>query len=188
MTLRQRPAIERVFRPAVRFFYLRILHVDDSSARIAMGFAAGLFAAFTPFLGFHMLLALGLAALLRGNKALAVLFVWVSNPLTQLPISAATYFIGRLLMGYWGASSWQDIKVAADLLSELFSFDNMRTCLHSLEFWKKLGVVFSDIGLEMTIGGLALGLIFGVLGYYVTYTLVRRHRIKAGRRRHRHLI
>ncbi len=188
MRLRQRSWVEQFFRPVVRFFTFRILHVDDTTSRIAMGVAVGLFTAFTPFLGFHMLIGLGLAALLRGNKAMAVLFVWVSNPLTQLPVSAAAYFTGRLLMGYWGQSSWQDLKVAAYLLSELFSFHNMRTCLHSPEFWKNMGEVFSKIGIEMTVGGFVLGLISGVLGYFVTFTLVRRHRIKAGRRRHRHLI
>jgi hypothetical protein len=186
MKLRSRTFLQRLFRPAVIFIKFRILHVDDTSQRIARGVALGLWIAFTPLMGFHMILALAAAALLRANKALAMLFVWLSNPFTILPIYGSCYMVGRFIIGQSDSSSVGPEQIG-ELLGGLFSFHNMLSCLYSAKFWKELAVVFGKIGLEVTIGGFVLGTLAAAIGYFTTYWIVSTHRAKSGRRRFRHL-
>ena len=186
MKLRNKTFFWKLFRPAVGFVKFRILHVDDTPQRIALGVAVGLWIGFTPFLGLHMILALAIAALLRANKALAVLFVWVSNPFTLLPIYGPAYLTGRFLMGRFHPSHLQPGQVG-DLLGKIFSLNNMLTRLTTPAFWKEVAVVFGKIGMELTLGGFVLGTLFAIVGYFVTYWIVTNHRAKSGRRRFRQL-
>jgi uncharacterized protein (DUF2062 family) len=175
-----------LFRPTVRFLKFRILHVDDTSERIARGVALGLWIAFTPLMGFHMILALAAAALLGANKALAMMFVWLSNPFTILPIYGLCYMVGRFFIGHSGGASVESEQIG-ELLGNLFSFHNMLTCLYSSTFWKELAIVFGKIGLEVTLGGFILGTPAAIIGYFATYRIMTTHRAKSSRRRFRHL-
>jgi uncharacterized protein (DUF2062 family) len=186
VTLRSRTLMQRILRPFTKFIKFRILHVDDTPQRIARGVAVGLWVAFTPLLGFHMIIALMLAALFRANKALAVLLVWLSNPMTLIPIYLPAYLTGRFFVGWLHASASTKPEDVVRMLSNLFSFHNMLTCLHTASFWKELAVVFGKIGLEITVGGCVIGTILAVSGYYASLYLVRHHRMKTGRRRFRH--
>jgi len=184
--LRSRTFLQQLLRPAVRFVKFRILHVDDTPERIARGVAIGLAVAFSPFLGFHMIIALTIAALLKANKVLAVAMVWLSNPLTLLPVYLPAYMVGRSLVGWVHPASKIDPAQVDDLLASIFSFSAFITRLHTAEFWKDVGVVFGKIGLEVTVGGLVLGAMAAAAGYYLTYHLVVNYRAKKGRRRFRH--
>ncbi|MEN6307963.1 MAG: DUF2062 domain-containing protein [Anaerohalosphaeraceae bacterium] len=164
----------------------RILHVDDTPERIARGVAVGLLVAFSPWMGFHMIIAVTLAALCRGNKALAALMVWLSNPFTVLPVYGPCYMVGRFIVGLFRpAAVSMDLSQIADMLGGLFTFSKMLTCLHSAEFWKDIAVVFGKIGLEITIGGFVIGSLAAASGYFMTYSLVLNYRAKKGRRRFR---
>jgi uncharacterized protein len=186
MKLRSRTFFQKLLRPAVIFIKFKILHVDDTSQRIARGVAVGLWIAFTPLVGFHMILALAVATLLRANKALAMMLVWLSNPFTLLPVYGSCYLVGRLLIGRLHHSSVQPGQVG-ELLGNLFSFSKMMTCLYSSEFWKDLVIVFGKIGLEVTVGGFVIGTLAAIIGYFTTRWLIITHRAKSGRRRFRHL-
>jgi uncharacterized protein (DUF2062 family) len=184
--LRQRPIIQRVLRPVVRFLKFRVLHIDDTPQRIARGMAVGLWVAFTPLMGFHMLIALGLSILFRANKALAVALVWISNPFTLIPVYVPTYLVGRFFVGRFNQEVMTDPRQVIEMLGHLFSFQKMITCLHSTAFWKELAVVFGRIGLEVSIGGFVVGSVLAALGYYSSLHLVRYYRAKKVRRRFRH--
>jgi uncharacterized protein (DUF2062 family) len=184
--LRSRTLVQRILRPFAGFIKFRLLHVDDTPQRIARGVAVGFWVAFTPLMGFHMIIALALSTLFRANKALAVLLVWLSNPMTLIPVYLPAYLIGRFFVGKFHPSSLTDPVQVADLLGNLFSFQKMLTCVYSASFWKELAMVFGKIGLEVTIGGFVLGTFFAVTGYYTSLYLVRYYRMKSGRRRFRH--
>lgn len=65
---------------------------------VAGGFGIGVFLAFQP-LPFQMVVAAFLAVLLRLNLPVAVLAVWISNPLTMAPLLFFNYRIGNWLLG-----------------------------------------------------------------------------------------
>jgi uncharacterized protein (DUF2062 family) len=183
--LRSRTFLQQLLRPAVRFVKFRILHVDDTPERIARGVAVGLVVAFSPFLGFHMIIALTMAALLKANKALAVAMVWLSNPLTLLPVYLPAYMVGRLLVGWVHPASRIEPAQVDDLLSSIFSLSAFITRAHTGAFWKEVGMVFGKIGLEVTVGGFVLGMLAATLGYIATYHLIVRYRAIKGWRRFR---
>jgi len=83
------------FRQILRF----ILHTDDTPPRAALAFALGVFIAWTPALGFHTAMALGLAFLFRLNRVAILAGTFVNNPWTIIPIYSASAFLGSLLLG-----------------------------------------------------------------------------------------
>ena len=69
ITKRQRQQVRNKVADFIKF---RILHVDDSPHRIALGTALGILVAYMPPFGFHMVLAALLAVILRANKFVAL--------------------------------------------------------------------------------------------------------------------
>lgn len=96
------PSVERLRGSAMfgvlghRLFDPELWHMTRRSLRIAAG--VGTFCALLP-MPFQMVLAAAGALLLRCNLPLAVALVWLTNPLTMLPVLYVTYFVGTLLLG-----------------------------------------------------------------------------------------
>ena len=65
----------------------------------AWGLAIGVFIGCLPIFGLQMLVSLGLASTMRGNKFLAMAGTWISNPVTNLPLFWLSYQLGTLLLG-----------------------------------------------------------------------------------------
>jgi hypothetical protein len=74
----------------------RLHRLPDSPHRIALGFACGALASFTPFFGFHIVLAVALGWAVRGNLLAAAFGTVVGNPVTFPFIAAAS-----LELGWW---------------------------------------------------------------------------------------
>lgn len=92
----------------------QILHLQESPQRTALAFALGVFIAFCPAYGFHMILV-GLFTWLFGLNFLALLAgALVNNPWTIIPILSATYWSGALLIGRTDTPSfnWHDLSFA----------------------------------------------------------------------------
>jgi uncharacterized protein (DUF2062 family) len=176
-------SIKTILGPAVRFVKFRVLHVDDSPHRIAMGVALGLFTAYLPPLMFHIILVLSLASILRANKFVALTFIWASNPFTFIPIYYPNYLLGRSIL------SWlrPEQRLAASEIAamfENFTFGKIVTGISTPQFWSQLGSLTVQVGLEMTIGGIIIGGAVAVASYFGTRTLVQWYRAKHP---HRHI-
>ncbi len=72
-----------------------IWHLTRRSS--AGGVATGLFCSFIP-LPIHMLVASALSILFRVNLPLAVIFTWITNPLTFAPIFLFCYKLGSWIL------------------------------------------------------------------------------------------
>jgi uncharacterized protein (DUF2062 family) len=72
---------------------------EEPPERVAAAIALGVGVGFSPFVGFHFVLALGLAFLFRLNRLDAVLGQFVGNPWTIPPVFAIGYRLGRALLG-----------------------------------------------------------------------------------------
>ena len=72
---------------------------EEPPERVAAAIALGVGVGFSPFLGFHFVLALGLAFLFRVNRLDAVLGQFAGNPWTIPPVFAIGYRLGRGLLG-----------------------------------------------------------------------------------------
>lgn len=71
-------------------------HLNRQS--VSAAFAVGLFVAWLP-IPMQMVVAAGLAALVRCNLPISVVLVWISNPLTLAPMLLFAYQIGAWFLG-----------------------------------------------------------------------------------------
>lgn len=163
-------------RPALRFIKFRILHIDDSPERIARGLALGVFIAFLPLMGIQMFLAWIAAILFKGNKLMAVLGAWVSNPATAIVIYYPCYRLGRWLIGFVSTQPNLDPRQMEELFEKTLSFYRFLTEIHSVEFWKEVSSALMKIGLETFIGGVILGFLAARLTHWLTYNAILHHR------------
>jgi uncharacterized protein (DUF2062 family) len=79
---------------------LRLMGREETIERVAAAIALGVGVGFSPFIGFHLILAVALATLFRLNRLDAVLGAFAGNPWTLPPVYAAGYRLGRILLGY----------------------------------------------------------------------------------------
>ncbi|WP_339950667.1 DUF2062 domain-containing protein [uncultured Albimonas sp.] len=82
-----------------RYLGKRMQRLPDSPHRIALGFACGVLASFTPFFGFHFVIAAALAFGLRANVLASATGTFVGNPLTFPFIATASFWMGRKITG-----------------------------------------------------------------------------------------
>lgn len=172
------------------FYYVRhrLRRLPDPPHRIARGIFAGIFVTFSPFFGMHFLLAALVALAMRGNVIAALLSTFVGNPLTFVPIGAISFQTGNFLLGrtFEGGhgeghgslggkfvGAWGDLK---------HNFMAMFT--DATSDWHNLYVFYDEVFFPYMVGGLIPGVIFGLVGYYVSLPVIqayqnrRRGRIK----------
>jgi uncharacterized protein (DUF2062 family) len=156
----------------------RILHIDDSPQRMARGIAAGFFVAYIPILGLHMLLALLLAQLIRANKALAVMAVWICNPFTFVLIYLPCYRLGHFLVPFFYDKPRIEPEQFQSLFEQTFSLIYVLQNLFEAHYWKQVWDILKAIGLETLIGGIVLGFIVAKIGYWFGYYFIIGYRTR----------
>jgi uncharacterized protein (DUF2062 family) len=77
----------------------RVQRLPDTPHRIAIGFACGVFASFTPFFTLHFVVAALCALAVRGNVLASALGTLVGNPLTFPLIAGSALTVGNWLVG-----------------------------------------------------------------------------------------
>jgi uncharacterized protein len=133
---------------------VRMRQLEGNPHNIALGMAVGIFVSITPIIPLQTVVAVTLAFVVRGSKSAAALGTWLSNPLTIPLVYYANYKLGCILLR---CQTTMD-TIAFDSFSQLM-----------------------DLGLEVTgamlVGSLAIGLVLGVVAYFVTFrvfTTIRR--------------
>jgi hypothetical protein len=115
-------------------------HLNRHSVARAM--AVGLFAAFLPIPA-QMLVAAALAVMVRGNMPIAVSLVWLTNPITMPAVFFCTYQAGAFLM---------DVP-ARHLPDELT--------------WEWISGELSTLWQPFLLGSVVVGLVLGILAYFL---------------------
>lgn len=134
----------RSWSRSTRYVVHRIRRLSATPHAVALGFAAGVFAACTPFIGMHMMMAALLAWIVGGSIGAAVLGTFVGNPLTYPIVWVGSYELGSLMLG--GGVDRPKI----DLSSGIFQTDQL---------W--------PIVKPMSLGALPIGLGLAALSYVV---------------------
>ncbi|MFH2092589.1 MAG: DUF2062 domain-containing protein [Pseudomonadota bacterium] len=150
-----------MFKKKIADYVENIKQLNGDPHYIALGMAIGVFAAITPTIPFHTVLALVLAILFKASKPAAILGVWVSNPLTVFFLYFACYKIGHLFFD----GSAQAVESIQQLFMQLAS---------NIEFFQKINFLARfvqnklDTFLIMIFGGIVLGLPSGLAAYIIT--------------------
>lgn len=126
----------------------------------------GVFVAFTPPVGLQMATALVLATAARSNRAAAVAAVWVTNPLTAIPVYAACY-----RAGVWILPGSEVIDIRSRLRGVVINDDG--DWLHISEQFRELLGLGMNVFWPMLTGGLVIGMVCGVAAYFLTLCAIR---------------
>jgi uncharacterized protein (DUF2062 family) len=132
----------------------QLFKIDDSPHKIALGFGLGVFLGIFP--GTGILAALFMAFILRLNRASALLGAILSNTWTSIIAFVLAAQIGSFLT----KTSWQDIYNSWQLLLSNFHWQNL------------FKASFLEILLPLLLGYLVIGLVAGILAYFVTLLLL----------------
>ena len=119
-----------------------------SSYAISAGFACGSMVSFTPLIGFHFVLAVIFAYLLRANYIAALIGTIVGNPISFPFIWGLIYKVGAFIVDK--------------------PEDNLRT---NINFEIIINQTY-DIFIPMLVGGAVLAIPIWVITYFITYSFV----------------
>lgn len=111
----------------------KLVTLEDSPQRIALGFAVGVFLAFSPLLGLHTVLGLLIAFAFGLNRMAVLVGVFVNNPWTLFPIYGLATYIGGLLVGFPSS-----VPIAALGFGAIFQSRFWLETAGAWEFWKPL--------------------------------------------------
>ncbi|MBK6808642.1 MAG: DUF2062 domain-containing protein [Sandaracinaceae bacterium] len=123
-----------------------ILGLDDSPQRIALGVFLGFVVAMTPTLGLQIVIYVALAALLRVNKVAGVPILFITNPVTAVPVYGFCWWLGNLVLhGGKGESSWEEVQ-ARLMAAESGNNESLWGQLLSADFWSRVGSAMAQLG------------------------------------------
>jgi uncharacterized protein (DUF2062 family) len=168
-----------------RYFEYKVLHIDDTPHKIALGLAIGLFVAWSPLIGLHIFLAIALSFLFRANKFSAFVSIWASNIFTFFIIYYPEYLLGRLILSIFLPGRTLSSRQVLDSLHNLLSPGHILECFYSSEYWKQFWHLTKSIGPELWIGSLILGSLVAVCSYFISIRIIKAHRAKNPHRRYR---
>ena len=153
------PPLVRRFWTQPRRIVRELLAVDDSPHAVAAGATVGMFIGLTPTVGLQMVLVALLSLAAKGklyfNRAAALLLVYITNPLTLVPIYWFNYQVGARLVGG---------QASRDQLAAALRYDDFGT------WWRTVQTLSVSIGRPLLVGSLLVATIASAL----TYPLVRR--------------
>lgn len=159
----------------------RVRRLPDTPEKIARGVAAGVFAAFTPFYGFHFITAAIVAWVLRGNLIASAIGTFFGNPLTYVPIGVVSLQTGHFLLGSTfreeehGSFLGAFAAAARDLKGNFLAmFSDARAD------WSGLAQFHDDVFLPYLVGGIIPGVVVATICYYLSVPVIRvyQHRRK----------
>ena len=149
--------------PRARRWLEHLLHTHDTPARTAAAYAVGVFFGFSPFLGLHTILGLGVAFALNLNRVAVLLGVYSNLPWILPAYYTVTTLAGALILG---------TDVPADLLEALGaalaagSWNEMRTYAAKL----------APLAWAYTLGSTLGAVILAIVAYRVSYVMIVTHR------------
>lgn len=142
----------------IKVTYARFLKIRGEPRQIALGLALGIMIGMTPFMGFHTVSALFLAAFWKWNKIAAVAGVFITNPFTAPFIYPVTYLVGNTILG----------------LSSISSMDKAL----SVETFAHLIKTSPLIMVDLVVGGIIIGLPLSIATYWVALAAIENYRKK----------
>ena len=158
---------------AWRYAGLRLSRTQSSPHAIAIGFSAGIFAAFVPVLGIQMTLAATLAYMVRGSLLGAIAGTFVGTPFTYPFMWLGSYRLGAWLLGHDAAH----LDEGTQQIWRLFASGSTRI---AAQIAGQAADLLAPIVKPLLIGSVILGLAAGLAAYYSLVCVIGR--LQADRR------
>ena len=160
------------WKRATQYVIHRLRRLPDPPHRIARGIFAGVFISFTPLFGFHFLGAIAIAMVLRGNVLAALLATFFGNPVTTPLIALSSVELGHWMLGGTVGFGLEQIGQSFIDAWEAVTGNIQAMFTKDIADWQGLSGFFWEIFLPYLVGGLAPGIICGMICYYISLPAV----------------
>lgn len=168
------------WRRATRYIAYRLRRLPDPAHKISRGIAAGVFASFTPFFGFHFFTAALIAWALRGNILASLLATFFGNPITFPIIATVSVETGTWMLNQPHVPP-QDILLGFSLAS-VEIWGNFAAIFSSATVeWTQTKAFYARIFLPYLVGGIVPGIVTALAAYLMANPIIasyQRGRIK----------
>ena len=153
--------------------------------QIALGVAIGFFVGWLPIVGIQMVVAVVVCSIMRANKVVPIFPIWLTNPVTIVPIYSFNYWIGWLIVG------GPPLTDLAAVLKKMISPPEAIEGMNRLSAWWEgvkhgMGELLSmgwDMQLPLWLGCVIVGLALAVPSYYISYRFVESFREAVAKKR-----
>ena len=149
-------------RKTFSHYVKKLLALDDTPERIARAFAVGVFLAFSPLIGLHLFLGFGLAFLCGRNRFALFLGLFITNPWTLVPISAAGTVLGSMILGFPDLPGLPALEPSSVLRGD---------------FWKQVAGHWHILK-PMLLGSFFLAFLLSAMSYVAALSLLRQRRAR----------
>ena len=171
---------ERAAQAVYDHLVIPFLQTHDKLNRVAWGSAIGTFVGLTPTVGIQMYLVTVLWALcryafrLRFNLTIAVSMVWISNPVTTVPLYYVFLKTGDLLLGVLGyevrSLSFALFREEVAKLGAGQQLDWLHWLINATQ------VLWVEFGWPIVVGSLVFAVPLGLVAYPFTLLTLNRYR------------
>ncbi|MBX3447357.1 MAG: DUF2062 domain-containing protein [Parvibaculaceae bacterium] len=136
------------WKRSFQYGWRRVWRLSGTPHAIALGVAAGVFASCTPFFGFHILLAMLVAWVIRGNLVASALGTFVGNPLTFPLIFFVVFEVGKFMVGTPAGRAHPEIE---EVVQQAGAFDRLLPHI-----------------VPLLVGAIPVGIVLGCVFYVIT--------------------
>jgi uncharacterized protein (DUF2062 family) len=153
--------------------------------QIALGVAIGFFVGWLPIVGIQMAVAVVVCTIFRANKVVPIFPIWLTNPVTIVPVYSFNYWVGWLVVG------GPPLSDLADVLRKMITVPARVEDMGRFEaWWTGVRHAFSellsmgwDMQLPLWLGCVIVGLALAIPSYYISYKFVTAFREAVARKR-----
>jgi hypothetical protein len=152
---------ERLIQPLAR--------AQGSPTSIARGAALGTWIALTPTVGVQMFMVTVLSLPLRANIPIAIALVWISNPVTVIPMYYSYYWLGTVVLGI---ETRGYRALAAAFTEQIRAMGAEGELLHSLQ------VLGAEVLWPLIVGSVIIASVLAVPAYQIGLRLAAKRRAR----------
>ena len=151
-----------------------VLHSRAPVSEVSLGVAVGIFMGFTPTVGIQMYLVAIVWTIYRYvfsrrfTLPVGVAMVWISNPLTMVPMYYVFLATGYLFFDVQHGLSYQHFSESIGRISQ--TGDILDQVAEGTRF------LLVELGWPMVLGSFVYAVPFSIISYFITKYLVSRHR------------
>ena len=153
--------LKNEFNRIVSYYKLRLARLPHTNYAISSGFACGAMVSFTPLLGFHFVLAVVFAYLIRGSFIAALIGTVVGNPLTFPFIWGLIYKVGTYVT-----------NIKLEKITHEINFDMIVNQTYEIFF-------------PMLVGGVIVAPMVWIITYYVIYSFITSYKKRKNKKNKR---
>ena len=160
----------------IKGFFVELMMLNDTPHGIAMGVAVGLLVGLTPTVGLQMAIVALISLFIRCNRTAGCAIVWITNPVTMVPIFFFNYVVGARLLQRWvnlDVLTWSDFS---SQIREAFVYP------HWYENMVAMILAFFRLTIRLAgplwFGSVIVALGLAVPSYFIVLAMVKRCRRK----------